>query len=682
MPPERSPAEERFRIQLTAVRRRLQLRSVLSGLAVAAATAAGIGLAMVSAGLSWRIAAVGATLIAIAAGALAAGRALRQTPRRQVARLMDVEDGHHNLLVTAEELLDEPRQVSDWMRVRVIDAAGAAAATVSPARLVPLSRAAMAAALALVGLVSAVAIAPRLVPAAGLRGATGAVAVSGGGSAAAIRIEVDPPAYTGRAASTVVDPERLEILAGSRVRVRVAAGAVSAVRYGATALPLEADGTEATAVLTPEATGYLAFEIPEGSRRLVPVVVTPDRAPVVTVSAPGKDLLVPQANGRIAVNASATDDYGLRALELSYTRVSGSGEQFEFTEGSLPLEIARRSAQTWSGGAAFVLDRLALEPGDSLVYRVLARDARPGDAGLAVSDTFVIEVAGPGMVALSGFELPPDGERYALSQQMIVLKLERLRAREQTLAREALVDELQGLAAEQRAVRSNFIFLLGGHVEDEEEEAEQSSEIAEGRMQNTARTEINAAIRFMSLAEQAMIGSDSAGALPPAKSAADALQRAFGRNRYFLRTVPVRSRIDPSRRLTGDLAEAADWRRSVEPAEADRQAAAAQALLRDLLSTIAAAAGAVDSATIARQIGALAERALAIDPGSPDWQGVASALLSFRSAVDGPRSAREQRAQAAVAALTPLIRAQAPQAAPASSGDAVLRGAWAAGERR
>ncbi len=88
---------------------------------------------------------------------------------------------------------------------------------------------------------------------------------------------------------------------------------------------------------------------------------------------------------------------------------------------------------------------------------------------------------------------------------MIVLKLQRLRAREPSLARAAVEEELGALAAEQRAVRANFIFLTGGHVEDEEEEAEHSHEIQEGRLENTARKEIATAIQFMSRAEQAMI---------------------------------------------------------------------------------------------------------------------------------------------------------------------------------
>ena len=148
---------------------------------------------------------------------------------------------------------------------------------------------------------------------------------------------------------------------------------------------------------------------------------------------------------------------------------------------------------------------------------------------------------------------------------MILLKLQRLRAREATLSREALTQEVDGLGAEQRSVRANFIFLMGGSVEDEEEEAAQSNEIQEGRLENSARREISTAIRFMSEVETALGAVNTGAALPPAKSAVEALQRAFGRNRYFLKTLAERSRIDPSRRLTGDLKEAADWRRLLGP---------------------------------------------------------------------------------------------------------------------
>ena len=190
-----------------------------------------------------------------------------------------------------------------------------------------------------------------------------------------------------------------------------------------------------------------------------------------------------------------------------------------------------------------------------MIYRIVGRDERPGDAGLASSETFFIEVAGPGQVALAGFELPPDRERYALSQQMIVLKLERLRAREKTLDRATLEQEVGNISAEQRAVRANFVFLMGGQVEDEEAEAEHSHEIQEGRLENTARREIVDAIQHMGKVEVGLAAINTTAALPPARAAVEALQRAFGRNRYILRTLPVRSRVDPSRRLTGEICD-------------------------------------------------------------------------------------------------------------------------------
>ncbi len=215
------------------------------------------------------------------------------------------------------------------------------------------------------------------------------------------------------------------------------------------------------------------------------------------------------------------------------------------------------------------MSRIGLEPGDAMIYRVVGRDERPGDAGAASSETFFIEVAGPGQVALAGFELPPDRERYALSQQMIVLKLERLRAREKGLDRSVLEQEVGNIAAEQRAVRANFVFLMGGQIEDEEAEAEHSHEIQEGRLENTARREIIDAIQDMGKVEVGLAAINTGAALPPARAAVEALQRAFGRNRYILRTLPVRSRVDPSRRLTGELSAASDWRRELYPPAAD-----------------------------------------------------------------------------------------------------------------
>jgi hypothetical protein len=308
------------------------------------------------------------------------------------------------------------------------------------------------------------------------------------------------------------------------------------------------------------------------------------------------------------------------------------------------------------------LASLNLSPGDSLVYRALARDARAGDAGLGMSDTFFIEIVGPGQVPLEGIEMPPEEERYALSQQMIVLKIERLKAREKGMSREAVGEETALLAAEQRSVRANFIFLLGGHVEDEEEEAEQSSEIAEGRLQNTARRDIAQAIGHMTRAEQALVAVSTGTALPPARSAVDALQRAFGRSRYLLRSLASRSRLDPSRRLTGNIASADDWRR-IMLAASPREGHDVRALFADVLAAYAAL-----SAGSSSSLGVLAERALAIDPASRHWQEVARRIQRADEQRPHPAAARKllepviaDLARATGAGLVPVSGLSTPQ---------------------
>ncbi|MCA1564015.1 MAG: hypothetical protein LC804_28485, partial [Acidobacteria bacterium] len=330
---------------------------------------------------------------------------------------------------------------------------------------------------------------------------------------------LEPPAHTKLRPATISQPDRITAVEGTRVRLTIDGLRTSGgLRFGTTALATRTAGASTVAELTLVESAYLSIDGTDG-RKLIPVAVIPDRAPAITIERPGRDLLVPDVRPSVSVVAGATDDFGLELLALRYTKVSGSGEQYEFVEGELPLAVGRQDSRTWQGTGELALDRLGLEAGDSLVYRVVARDGRAGEAGFASSDTFFVEVAGPGQVALEGFEMPPDRERYALSQQMIVLKIQRLRERERRLAADAVREQAGAIATEQRGVRANFVFLMGGHVEDEEAEAEHSHEIQEGRLQNTARREISRAVGYMNHAEQALVAADTAVALKQASLA-------------------------------------------------------------------------------------------------------------------------------------------------------------------
>jgi hypothetical protein len=620
---------------LSAISRRLWISAILRASAVALPLGAVAWMVLTRAGLT---AATAALLVVVVTMGIAAAWLTsigsRWTAKAAAGALEVAHPSSRNVVITAEELLRHPERATAAVRVRVIHEGAEIARGVASPRVVSLGRPAAFAAAGFGLLVALITGAPQRGARAGIQAVDEAMKQAAGGSSGVpmVSATIMPPPYTREPARTIGNPDRIEALQGSRLSLEVQGGHWR-IRFGAEPLEARASGKTTAVDLTLVRSGYLAIEPIDRdaskTRRLLPLVVTPDRAPAIRVEAPGKDLLLPDVSPVIAVAASAVDDYGLQSLELRYTKVSGSGEQFEFNEGSLPLTIVRESGHNWKARTNLALSRLGLAPGDTMIYRFVGRDERPGDAGLASSETFFIEVAGPGQVALTGFELPPDRERYALSQQMIVLKLERLRAREQTIDRAALEQEVGNIAAEQRAVRANFVFLMGGEIEDEEAEAEHSHEIQEGRLENTARREIVDAIQHMGEVEAGLAAVSTSAALPPARAAVEALQRAFGRNRYILRTLPVRSRVDPSRRLTGEIATASGWRRELLPPVPEASVIAARGLLARLLEL---APSLKSGATSPLSLTTLAEEALAIDPASADWQAVSKGLLQLREA--------------------------------------------------
>ena len=611
MPPERSP---RAHVQafISAVGRRRLLLHVAAGIALAAITGLILGLIAAMAGAprvaQYRIP------VSLLVGVAAIGLTHRYRHRRASAAAIERSiPACRNLIVTAEELERHPGRASTVITPRVFAAAHAALGSSRAGDVVPLFW--------IAGLFVAAVAAGLLWAPAGQRAVQQAVARVADAlpsvASSRVRVRIEPPAYSGQVAATLDSPTRIDALEGSRITFVLSGG--GRVRFG---------NAPVDAPMLARESGYFAVESNSTASgtgtMLIPLSVVRDRVPSVRIEAPGKDLFLASGGRSVPVTIHASDDLALEKVELRYTKVSGTGEQFEFVEGALPVRLQRTSAREWRASGELALEALRLGPGDSLVYRAVAQDGRPGAAGTAASDTYFIEIAGPGQVALEGVDMPPELERYAMSQQMIVLKLERLQPRVSGMSREAVVEETAGIAAEQRTVRANFVFLLGGHVEDEEVEAEQSHEIQEGRLENTARKDINAAISHMTRVEQGLTAVNVPGAIPPARAAVEALQRAFGKSRYLLRSLAVRSRLDPSRRLTGNLAEAGNWQRPQSQVD-EREGESARQLLERLVN----AAGVMRSGRQlpARELESLAEAALTIDTASAVWQDVAARLL-------------------------------------------------------
>jgi hypothetical protein len=439
-----------------------------------------------------------------------------------------------------------------------------------------------------------------------------------------------------------------------------------------------------------DADGYVAIQPmangQTGARRLIGLTVLPDLPPRVRITTPGRDLRYPDGRFTLGVAIEASDDIGLATLALRFTKVSGSGERFTFVEGQVPITVSRANGRSWTARATWKLDSLALGPGDMVVYRAVAADQR-ASAGTTESDAYIAEVLAPGGVAAPGFAVDPEQERYAVSQQMVIIKTERLIARRTTLSSEAFADESQQLAAEQRKVRAEFVFMLGGELADapelaesmteinEEEETKREEDILAGREANAGHAALLRGIRAMSRAAALLTTTDPTAALRHERTALTQLERAFSHSRILLRALSTRERLDLSRRLTGSLGDAiGDVRPTPEP-----QAGSATVELRRVLSELAALAASPDIGPGARAgATALAERLLRVDPSSRPLQAASAQLAvaaeAMRSSRIGEARASLDSASSGVVAILRRGLPDAPSRAP-SIDESRMRGA-------
>jgi hypothetical protein len=677
---------------LARVARRLAVLSAAEGAAYGFAAAIGLAL------FGWPHRDDVGALIAVGVAAGLCGALVvawsRAGHRRHVAAIVERRvPASRNLILTAHELSDDTS--ARYVPGLVFSRAARLVETLDPATLFP-ARNALLALVAILVVWAFVVDRPALPMPAALRHSS-SLPENRVPTIDGVDVTVEPPAYTGRTAQRLRDPSRIEALTGSKITLSVHAQAGRVVMETlASRDTLSSRGSAFIGSIAADADGYIALQPlaagRTGARRIVGLTVLPDAPPRVRIVTPGHDERFADGRGTLDIAIDASDDIALASLELRFTKVSGSGERFTFAEGKVPLAITRRDEKTWTARASWKLDSLALDGGDMVVYRAVAADqraraGRPG--GTTESDSYIAEIIAPGGIAAAGFALDPEQDRYAVSQEMVVLKTERLLGRRSSISNEDVSNESQQLAAEQRKVRAEFVFMLGGELADdpdaaasmteinEEREAAGESDILAGRNANAGHVALLRAIRAMSRAAASLAVSEPTAALPYERTALGQLESAFSRSRILLRALTTRERLDLSRRLTGMLDDAVrDAQPSAEPARSSRALA-----LRRALSEIATLDGTASLAgDAATRASSLAERVIAIDPSSRALQDVGAQLASSATAMashrgDAARAALDRATMGLVAMLRSELL-DAPRA-PERVDDARLEGALA-----
>lgn len=556
----------------------------------------------------------------------------------------------HNLVRTAWELDSGAISTVDSMHTRTVAQAERSIAGIEPSGVRPMRRVTLFAIIS----TATLALLAALETTSGdqLRSSVADTLVRARGTAdARVVIRVEPPEYMGLETVEYVDPERISVAQGSRVVISTASSGKVRVIHDVDTLAAASreEGStsggkqQANTVVTHD--GFFVISIlgdsgNEESRRLIGITTIPDALPTARITAPGRDLFLTDSTARISVEIEALDDHELASLELRYTRVTGSGEQFTFTDGTIPVAVTREGSRHWKARGTMDLAAFSLTRGDVMVYRAAVRDRRPG-ATLVESDAFIVEIVGAGSEAAGGFALDPEQDRYAVSQQMVVLKTERLIAERKELDSAMLRDRAREISIEQQRVRAEFVFMMGGELAeeitednsmgdlDEAHEAELETDLSAGRMANQGRSALLAAIRSMSRAVMALNVAGVDEALVHEKNAVTELEKAFARTRYLLRVFTEREQLDLSRRLTGNLTDAASSRSPLPVHSADAKRTAQLAVLKILLE------GADSSAAVG--LATASSSLLASDPSSAEIQDLAARLMRASSAAPGSR---------------------------------------------
>jgi hypothetical protein len=419
------------------------------------------------------------------------------------------------------------------------------------------------------------------------------------------RVRVAPPAYSGLSVEEIAGDGPVRALAGSTIEVILRAqgqveGATLAFAGAQRAMRDLGDGTFSATFVAAESGAFEARLVADERATPAPVVraieVYADAAPEPRIIAPERDqLLRAVPDDPTIVRWTARDDLGLASVMLKYVMSHGEGDAAKSLSGEArPASAERVNEREWRGACALDLKRLGMQPGDTIVFWIEARDRNPAadSAGRSASLSIAIMVPEPVKLNLSDLR-PGEIGRFLLSQRQIIINTEKLHAERARLSHDQLVRRANVIAADQREFKNSFNDFIeikgsGTHAEPDHHEGagaqvgpqaeasgnqvenieRQVREAEDERMKahdhGVAEPPVNApvsvrelvqAIRAMWDAEGALVNADTAAALVHERAALAHLKRAQAAVRYVPPVVARTAPVDLKRRYAGELAE-------------------------------------------------------------------------------------------------------------------------------
>jgi hypothetical protein len=199
------------------------------------------------------------------------------------------------------------------------------------------------------------------------------------------------------------------------------------------------------------------------------IEVVKDQPPVIAVQSPVPTTTIEfWEPHRITVNASVSDDYGIKNAEIIATTASGGGEAVKFKEQKIGFGNSfSGEAKQYQLQRMVDLDALAMQPGDELYLYIQAED---NNHHLKKSDILIISLADTAQLSqaeglVNGENIKPE---YFRSERQIIIETEQLLKDKDTISITDFNNRSNNLGIDQKLLRLRYGKFLG----EEEEESE------------------------------------------------------------------------------------------------------------------------------------------------------------------------------------------------------------------
>ncbi|MBC9913091.1 DUF4175 family protein [Chitinophaga varians] len=285
------------------------------------------------------------------------------------------------------------------------------------------------------------------------------------------QITLQPPAYMRRPARTqsafnITAPDsslvKWELHTNNQVQE------LALVFNDSTWLTLQPDAahTTWTATRTIRKSGFYQVSLNGHLSELYQLQLIPDQLPVIRITSPQPYTTIEFGQStKVNVQATLSDDYGVRNALIALTIASGSGEAVRFKDQELPFENNFSAQLTqYQVSKTLNLSAMGLKPGDELYFHIRVTDTRRQENR---SDVYIVTLPDTAQLfsmegLVTGVAFKPE---YFRSQRQIILDAEQLLREKDSIGKEKFNSRSNDLGTDQKLLRLRYGKFLGEESE-------------------------------------------------------------------------------------------------------------------------------------------------------------------------------------------------------------------------